>query len=188
MIKGDFETMTVGGGCFWCIGAIMNEVKGVEKVISGFSGGKVPGKPTYKEVCSGLTGHAEVVEVSFDANVIKFEALLTIFMMNHDPTTLNLKEMGFGSQYRSVIFYHNAIQHQIATAVTKDLSTYFDRPITTEITSAENFHIAEASHQNYYSYNKDAAYCQAIIAPKLAKLRIDKSETLISENIKMKSN
>ena len=178
MVKRNFDTMTVGGGCFWCIEAIMNELEGVEKVVSGYSGGTVPGKPTYKEICSGLTGHAEVVEVTFDANVISFEELLTFFMMNHHPTTSNLKEMGFGSQYRSVIFYHTAIQQKISEVVIKNLSTYFDSPITTEVTAAGKFHIAETSHQNYYSKNKEAAYCQAIIAPKLAKLRVDKSEII----------
>ncbi|MEO6348068.1 MAG: peptide-methionine (S)-S-oxide reductase MsrA [Aquaticitalea sp.] len=172
------EILTVGGGCFWCLEAILNEVNGVEKVISGYTGGTVPGIPTYREVCSGLTGHAEVVQVTFDASIISYEDLLFIFMTSHDPTTLNSKEAYMGSQYRSVIYYNDDHQKVIAETVVKKLSTYFERPITTKVSPKEKFHIAEAYHQDYYAKNEEAAYCKAIITPKLAKLREEYSDQL----------
>lgn len=162
--------MTVGGGCFWCIEAIFNEVKGVEKVVSGYMGGTVPGVPTYREVCSGLTGHAEVVQVSYDPSVISYEDLLIVFMTSHDPTTLNGKSADFGSQYRSVIYYHNETQKQIAELVTKEIAPHYEKPIMTEISPVETFHVAEDAHQNYYANNPTAGYCSAIIIPKLVRL------------------
>ncbi len=171
MANKNLEIITLGGGCFWCIEAILNEVKGVEKVISGYSGGTVPGIPTYREVCSGLTGHAEVVTATYDSDVILFKDLLYIFMMNHDPTTSIDPNQAYGSQYRSVIFYHNELQKKISQELILEVSSHFESQITTEISPAEKFHIAEAYHQDYYSNNGEAAYCKAIITPKLTKLR-----------------
>ncbi|MBT0607956.1 peptide-methionine (S)-S-oxide reductase MsrA [Aequorivita echinoideorum] len=172
------EIMTVGGGCFWCTEAVFNEVDGVEKVISGYTGGKVPGVPTYREVCSGLTGHAEVVQVTFDSSIITYEDLLVIFMTTHDPTTLNQQGADRGTQYRSVIYYHNQIQREIAEKIFNKMAQYFDNPIVTELSPAEKFHPAEDYHQNYYANNKSQGYCSAVINPKLAKLRKMHSEKL----------
>ena len=165
------ELATLGGGCFWCIEAILQQIKGVEKVISGYTGGNAPGKPTYREVCSGLTGHAEVAQITFDANVIKFEELLVIFMTSHNPTSLNRQGGDSGTQYRSVIFYHNAKQKEIAEVVNKDLAPYFEDAIVTEIVALGDFYEAEDYHQDYYNNNKTQGYCSAVITPKLAKLR-----------------
>lgn len=165
------ETLTVGGGCFWCIEAIFQQIVGVEEVVSGYSGGSVPGTPTYREVSSGRTGHAEVVKVSFDASVITYEELLFIFMTSHDPTTLNQQGADLGSQYRSVVYYHDEIQKEIATEIVKQLAPYYDKPITTEISAAETFYKAEDYHQDYYNQNGTEGYCTAVITPKLAKLR-----------------
>lgn len=179
------ESMTVGGGCFWCIEAVFNEVKGVAKVISGYTGGIVPGTPTYREVCSGLTGHAEVVQITFDANSISYEDLLFIFMTSHDPTTSNTKNGSMGSQYRSVIYYHNGTQREIAESMVREMASYFDRPITTEISQVEKFHLAESYHQNYYTKNPTASYCSAIITPKLAALRKMHAQKLKTVNAKI---
>lgn len=168
------ELATLGGGCFWCIEAILQQIKGVEKVVSGYTGGRAPGKPTYREVCSGLTGHAEVAQITFDANVIKFEEILVIFMTSHNPTTPNRQGADKGSQYRSVIFYHDAKQKEIAEVVIKDLAPYFEVPIVTEISALGVFYKAEDHHQNYYNNNnntKTQGYCSTVISPKLAKLR-----------------
>lgn len=171
MTKKNLEELTVGCGCFWCIEAVYNEVKGVKKVISGYSGGTVPGTPTYREVCSGLTGHAEVVQVTFDPMIISYEDLLVIFMTSHDPTTLNRQGADVGTQYRSVIFYHDETQKKIANRVVKEISSYYESPIVTEISPLEKFFEAESIHQNYYANNKTQGYCTFVINPKLAKLR-----------------
>ena len=165
------EQLTVGGGCFWCTEAIFQQIKGVEKVISGYSGGAVPGTPTYREVSSGLTGHAEVVKVIYDPSVIAYKDLLFIFMTSHDPTTPNRQGADFGSQYRSVIYYHNDKQKEIAEKIIKQLAPHFDRPITTELSPVDTFFPAEDYHQDYYNQNSNAGYCTAVITPKLAKLR-----------------
>jgi peptide-methionine (S)-S-oxide reductase len=162
---------TIGGGCFWCIEAVFREIKGIEKVVSGYSGGNAPGKPTYKEVCSGLTGHAEVVQITFDANIISYEDLLVIFMTSHDPTTLNRQGGDLGTQYRSVIYYHNSDQKEIAETVIKEMAAYFENPIVTEVSALETFYEAEDYHQDYYANNTAQGYCSAVITPKLAKLR-----------------
>lgn len=162
---------TFGGGCFWCTEAILNEIKGVSKVVSGYSGGSVPGKPTYREVCSGLTGHAEVVQVSFDPDQISFKDLLIIFMTTHDPTTLNRQGADVGTQYRSVIFYHDEKQKEVATSVLEELKSYYKDPIVTEISPLEKFFEAEDHHQDYYKNNQEQGYCNYVITPKLAKLR-----------------
>jgi peptide-methionine (S)-S-oxide reductase len=165
------EQLTVGAGCFWCIEAVYNEVKGVENVVSGYSGGTVPGTPTYREVCSGLTGHAEVVQVTFDPNVISYEDLLVIFMTSHDPTTLNRQGADVGTQYRSVIFYHDEKQKEIADIVVKEMAQYYENPIVTEVSLLGKFFEAEAVHQNYYANNQTQGYCSFVITPKLSKLR-----------------
>lgn len=170
MIK-NLEVATIGGGCFWCTEAVFLEIKGVEAVVSGYSGGNVPGHPTYREICSGLTGHAEVVQITYDADVISFKDILMIFMTTHDPTTLNRQGADKGTQYRSVIFYHNPSQKAIAETVITELGTYFEDPIVTEITPLDVFYEAEAYHQNYYHQNKEQGYCSFVITPKLSKLR-----------------
>lgn len=167
----NIQVATVGGGCFWCTEAVFQEVKGVENVVSGYSGGKVPGRPTYREICSGLTGHAEVVQITFDANVISYQDILIIFMTTHDPTTLNRQGADRGTQYRSVIFYHNEDQKNIAERVLNDLSTYYDNSIVTELSAAETFYEAEQEHQDFYKNNPDYGYCTFVIDPKLSKLR-----------------
>lgn len=165
------ELLTVGGGCFWCIEAVFNEVKGVEKVVSGYTGGTAPGRPTYREVCSGLTGHAEVVQVTFDPSVISYEDLLVIFMTSHDPTSLNRQGGDAGTQYRSVIYYHNKNQEEIAKTIAQEMAPYYENAIVTEISALQTFYEAETDHQSYYANNPTAGYCSAVITPKLARLR-----------------
>lgn len=167
----NLEQMTVGGGCFWCTDAVFDQVKGVQKIVSGYSGGTVPGTPTYREVCSGLTGHAEVIQVFFDPALVSFEDLLIIFMTSHDPTTLNRQGADRGTQYRSVIFYHDESQKKIAETVIEEMAPYYENPIVTEISPLEKFHPAEDSHQDYYANNSSQGYCTAVITPKLARLR-----------------
>jgi len=171
MKNDNLKLMTVGGGCFWCVEAVFVEVKGVEKVVSGYTGGDKSGKPTYREVCSGNTGCAEVIQLSFDPNVIAYEDLLVIFMTSHDPTTLNAQGADRGAQYRSVIYYHDDNQKEIANAVVKEVAPYFENKIVTEISPAEEFYAAEDYHQNYYANNKTQGYCRAVIDPKIKKLR-----------------
>ncbi len=166
-----FEIATVGGGCFWCTEAIFQEVRGVHRVVSGYTGGNAPGRPTYREVCSGLTGHAEVVQVTFDPDVITYYDLLVIFMTTHDPTTLNRQGADVGTQYRSVIYYHNEAQHETAKEVIKELADSFDAPIVTEVSPLETFYEAEDYHQDYYRNNPRQGYCSYVISPKLNKLR-----------------
>ncbi|WP_026753089.1 peptide-methionine (S)-S-oxide reductase MsrA [Sediminibacter sp. Hel_I_10] len=176
----NLKQITVGAGCFWCIEAVYQEVKGIKEVVSGYTGGTVPGKPTYREICSGLTGHAEVVQVTYDANVVSYEDLLVIFMTTHDPTTLNRQGADVGTQYRSVIYYHDAAQEKIANAVVKAMQSYYEDPIVTEISAAETFYKAEDDHQNFYSNNKGYGYCTFVIEPKLSKLRKLHAEKLKS--------
>lgn len=171
MTTKNLQLATLGGGCFWCTEAVFQEVKGVEKVVSGYSGGNVPGHPTYREVCSGLTGHAEVIQITFDANIISYKDILVIFMTTHDPTTLNSQGADVGTQYRSVIFYHNDEQKQIAQVVFKELAFYYNNPIVTEIAPLKKFYEAEKAHQDYYRNHQLQGYCSYVIAPKLAKLR-----------------
>lgn len=167
----NLQLATLGGGCFWCTEAVFQEVKGVEKVVSGYSGGNAPGRPTYREICSGLTGHAEVVQIAFDANVISYEDILVIFMTTHDPTTLNRQGADVGTQYRSVIFYHNEMQKEIAEVVVKEMASHYDNQIVTEISALNVFYEAEKEHQDYYKNNQTQGYCSFVISPKLAKLR-----------------
>jgi peptide-methionine (S)-S-oxide reductase len=171
MTTKNLQLATFGGGCFWCTEAVFQEIKGVEKVVSGYSGGNVPGKPTYREICSGLTGHAEVVQVTFDTDVISYEDILVIFMTTHDPTTLNKQGADRGTQYRSAIYYHDTAQKEIAEVVSKKITAYYDDPIVTEISSLVIFYEAEAAHQDYYRNNQEQGYCSFVITPKLAKMR-----------------
>ena len=165
------EVATVGGGCFWCTEAVFNHVKGVEEVISGYTGGNAPGKPTYREICSGLTGHAEVVKVTFDANIISYKDILEIFMTTHDPTTLNRQGADVGTQYRSVIYYYNDTQKEIANRVLEELNPLYSNQIVTEVSPMGVFYEAEKEHQEFYQNNPDYGYCTYVIDPKLNKLR-----------------
>lgn len=170
-MKNNIEIATVGGGCFWCTEAIFNEIDGVKKVVSGYSGGNAPGHPTYREVCSGLTGHAEVVQITFNTQVISYEDILAIFMTTHDPTTLNRQGADTGTQYRSVIYYHDDVQKEIALKVKQELAFLFNDPIVTEIEPLGIFYKAEDYHQNYYANNRTQGYCNYVITPKLSKFR-----------------
>ncbi|MEO9891110.1 peptide-methionine (S)-S-oxide reductase MsrA [Aurantibacter sp.] len=171
MINKNLEIATLGGGCFWCIEAVLQRINGVEKLVSGYTGGNAPGKPTYREVCSGLTGHAEVVQVSFNPNIISYQDLLIVFMTSHDPTTLNRQSGDVGTQYRSVIYYHNKEQKEIAEAVISEVAAFYENPIVTELSALETFYDAEEYHQDYYNNNTTQGYCSAVITPKLSKLR-----------------
>lgn len=171
MAERPLNEATLGGGCFWCTEAVFQRVRGVEKVTSGYSGGNVPGKPTYREICSGRTGHAEVVRILFDPSVISFRDLLLIFMGTHDPTTLNRQGADVGTQYRSVIFYHNPEQEKVAQNVLDELQAYFEQPIVTEVSPLINYYDAEDDHQNFYNEHSTQGYCQYVINPKLEKLR-----------------
>lgn len=171
MENNKLKLATFGGGCFWCTEAVFLEVNGIEKVVSGYSGGNAPGKPTYREVCSGLTGHAEVIQVSYDPKVISYEDILIIFMTTHDPTQLNRQGADVGTQYRSVIYYHDDTQKQVAETVVKQLASYFDNKIVTEMSPLNVFYEAEEQHQNYYRNNTEQGYCSFVITPKLQKLR-----------------
>ncbi|MFW5804092.1 MAG: peptide-methionine (S)-S-oxide reductase MsrA [bacterium] len=162
---------TFGGGCFWCIEAVFQRLEGVTSVYPGYSGGENP-NPTYREVCSGTTGHVEVVQIKYDPGVITFKELLEVFFEVHDPTTLNRQGNDVGTQYRSVIFYHDSSQQKDAEDFIRDLELTgkFDRPIATEVEPLENFYKAEAYHQDYYNSNLHKPYCQYIIKPKIKKL------------------
>ena len=170
---------TFGGGCFWCTEAVFLEVKGIEKVVSGYSGGNAPGKPTYREICSGLTGHAEVIQVTYDENIISYESILIIFMTTHDPTQLNRQGADVGTQYRSVIYYHNEQQEEIAQTVINALITVYNEKIVTEISPLSIFYEAEKEHQAYYKNNQNSGYCSFVIDPKLQKLRTMHADKLI---------
>jgi len=159
-----------GGGCFWCTEAMFRELKGVSEVKSGYSGGKVK-DPTYREVCYGGTGHAEVIEVTYDPGVIGYEDLLIIHMTTHDPTTLNRQGADKGTQYRSIIFYENADEKKLAEEVLKEVQSAYSDKIVTELAPLEQFYVAEIDHQNYYEQNTEAGYCMAVISPKLSKFR-----------------
>ncbi|WP_370213829.1 peptide-methionine (S)-S-oxide reductase MsrA [Mesoflavibacter profundi] len=165
------EVATVGGGCFWCTEAVFNHVRGVEEVISGYTGGNAPGKPTYREICSGLTGHAEVVKVTFDANIISYKDIIEIFMTTHDPTTLNRQGADVGTQYRSVIYYYDEAQKEIANRVLEELNPLYNNQIVTEVSPIGIFYEAEKEHQEFYKNNPDYGYCTYVIDPKLNKLR-----------------
>ncbi len=169
-VETDLRKITIGGGCFWCTEAIFDEVEGVISVESGYSGGKVR-NPTYREVTSGLTGHAEVVEITYDKSVISFEDLLRIHLTTHNPTTLNRQGADRGTQYRSIIFYRSEEEKKSAIEIIDEVQKSLDEMIVTELKMFEAFYKAEDYHQNYYASNPDKAYCQAVINPKLAKFR-----------------
>jgi len=166
----NMEIATLANGCFWCTEAIFQQLKGVEKVTSGYTGGNLK-NPTYKEICTGNTGHAEGIQIEFDSNIISYQEILDVFFSTHDPTTLNRQGYDTGTQYRSAIFYHSETQKEIAEAFITALTNahVFDNPIVTEITPLSVFYKAENYHQNYYNNNKSQGYCQAVINPKLAK-------------------
>lgn len=166
------KTATLGGGCFWCTEAVYLELKGVIDVKPGYSGGQVD-KPTYQQVSDGTTGHAEVIQISYDADVLSFEEILEVFFLTHDPTTLNRQGNDVGTQYRSVIFYHSEDQKNSAEKVIQlfEEEKVYDKPIVTEITAFQKFYVAEDYHFNYFARNKNQGYCQFIIAPKMEKFR-----------------
>lgn len=166
------EVATFGAGCFWCVEAVFQDLKGVEQVVSGYAGGTVD-NPTYHQVCSGTTGHAEVTQITYDPEIISFAELLEVFWRTHDPTTLNRQGADVGTQYRSAIFYHNDEQKAIAEKSKQetDASGLWPNPIVTEIVPFRNFYKAEGYHQNYYRNNPYQPYCRMVIDPKVRKLR-----------------
>ncbi len=166
----NYEKITLGGGCFWCTEAVFQNLKGVVKVESGYSGGHTK-NPSYREVCNGTTGHAEVIQITFDNKVISEDEILKLFFAIHDPTSLNRQGADVGTQYRSVIFYHNSVQQQKAKQIINDLnnSLVYKSKIVTELSPFTVFYKAEDYHQNYYNNNKEAPYCKMVIVPKLEK-------------------
>ena len=168
----DLEVATLGGGCFWCLEAVYDELKGVVSVESGYSGGSVP-NPSYRLICTGTTGHAEVTQITFDPKIVSFRELLQVFFTIHDPTTLNRQGGDVGTQYRSVIFYHTPEQMATAQIVIKELTEQevWAAPIVTEIAPLDVFYVAEDYHQEYFANNSEQPYCQVVIAPKVAKFR-----------------
>ncbi|WP_345990747.1 peptide-methionine (S)-S-oxide reductase MsrA [Sulfurimonas sp. HSL1-2] len=162
------EVALLGGGCFWCIEAVYRRVKGVSSAVSGYAGGQMD-NPDYRSVCSGTTGHAEVVEITFDPDIITFGEILDIFWVIHDPTTLNRQGADMGTQYRSVIYYHDEVQKAEAEEAIAEAQESFSDPIVTELSPAPTFYPAEVYHQNYFNLNPEQGYCQAVIAPKVQK-------------------
>ena len=162
--------MTIGAGCFWCVEAIFNQIAGVSSVISGYSGGELP-NPNYEMICTGKSGYAEVIQIEFDSNIVSYEELLKIFWMSHDPTTINQQGNDIGSQYRSVIFFHNQNQKNKADSLKKALneSNIFKKEIVTEIVEFKKFYKAEEYHQDYFAKNPNVPYCSFVIKPKLEK-------------------
>jgi peptide-methionine (S)-S-oxide reductase len=172
MSQNDTEIATLAGGCFWCLEAVYEQLKGVEKVVSGYAGGAVP-DPTYQQVCTGTTGHAEVVQITHDPEVVSFRDLLEVFFTIHDPTTPNRQGADVGTQYRSVIFYHDDEQKAAAEQVIREIEAegIWDDPIVTEVAPLAEFYEAEPYHQEYYWKNPNQGYCRVVIAPKVAKFR-----------------
>jgi peptide-methionine (S)-S-oxide reductase len=181
-VSGKLETATFGSGCFWCTEAVFQQLKGVASVVSGYSGGDVA-NPTYEAVCNGTTGHAEVIQVTYDPAAISFDELLRVFWQTHDPTTPNQQGNDIGTQYRSAIFYHTEQQRRIAEAYKQqlDAAKTFARPIVTEITPIKNFYAAEKYHQNYFNDNPSQGYCQFVIRPKVEKFNRDFKNLLKDE-------
>ena len=166
------EQATLGGGCFWCLEAVYKELRGVERVVSGYAGGHVP-NPSYRQVCEGTTGHAEVVQVTFDPRAVSYRELLEVFFTIHDPTTLNRQGADVGTQYRSVIFYHTPAQRETAEQVIRELTEarVWDSPVVTELAPLTVFYPAEDYHQDYFEKNPSQPYCRAVVAPKVVKFR-----------------
>lgn len=175
-------TATLAGGCFWCLEAVFDQMKGVESVESGYAGGKTK-NPSYREVCNGDTGHAEVVQVHYDGNLVSYQDLLNVFFGIHDPTTMNRQGADVGTQYRSAIFYHNEDQKDIAEKLIKDLEMQkiFDNPIVTEVVPLDKFYVAEDYHQEYFARNPYQPYCMAVVSPKVSKFRKHYQELLKKE-------
>lgn len=171
-MNSNHQVATLAGGCFWCLEAVFDEVKGVVSVESGYAGGHMD-NPSYRAVCTGTTGHAEVVQVTFDPNSVSYRDLLNVFFAIHDPTTLNRQGADVGTQYRSAIFYHTDEQKQIAEELIRELNArkIWDRPIVTEVAKLDKFFMAEEYHQEYFANNPYQPYCQAVVAPKVAKFR-----------------
>jgi peptide-methionine (S)-S-oxide reductase len=178
------EVATLAGGCFWCLEAVFDELKGVVSVESGYSGGKLQ-NPSYAQVCDGDTGHAEVVQVTFDPLVLTYNALLTVFFSIHDPTTLNRQGADEGPQYRSAIFYHDEAQKETAEQVIRKIEDagIWDHPIVTEVTPFDKFYLAEDYHQEYFAHNSFQPYCRAVIAPKVSKFRKQYVDRLKKETV-----
>jgi len=172
MAQAQNEIATLAGGCFWCLEAVFDDLKGVESVESGYMGGKLQ-NPSYEDVCSGTSGHAEVVQIRFDPSVVSFRELLEVFFVIHDPTTLNYQGNDYGPQYRSAIFYHSPEQKAAAEQLIAKLEVehLWDKPIVTEITPMGEFYIAELGHQEYYQRNPYQPYCMMVVQPKVAKFR-----------------
>lgn len=172
MAENDLETATLAAGCFWCVEAVFDDLKGVEDVVSGYSGGRTE-NPTYRQVCDGNTGHAEVAEIRFDPDEVSFKDILRVFFAVHDPTTLNRQGNDVGTQYRSAIFYHNDEQKRDAEEVIDEVTKegVYDAPIVTEVVPFEKFWPAEDYHQEYFANNPNQPYCMAVVAPKVAKFR-----------------
>lgn len=168
----NLETATLAAGCFWCVEAVFDDLRGVEDVVSGYSGGHTE-NPTYREVCDGNTGHAEVIQVKFDPAEISFKEILQIFFSVHDPTTLNRQGHDIGTQYRSAIFYHSDEQKRVAEETVAEINAegIWDAPIVTEVTSFDKFYPGEDYHQEYFANNPNVPYCAAVVAPKVAKFR-----------------
>jgi peptide-methionine (S)-S-oxide reductase len=166
------EVATLAGGCFWCLEAVYDQLKGVESVESGYMGGTTP-NPTYQQVCTGMTGHAEVVQIKFNPDVVSYRDLLDVFFTIHDPTTLNRQGADVGTQYRSAIFYHSPEQKQVAEQTIAELEQkhIWNDPIVTEVTPDQTFYVAEDYHQEYFAHNGNQPYCQFVVAPKVAKFR-----------------
>lgn len=166
------EVATLGGGCFWCTEAVFDDLRGVDRVVSGYMGGQLP-NPSYEQVCSGRTGHAEVIQVTFDPDEVSFREILEVFFTTHDPTTLNRQGADAGTQYRSVVFYHDDQQRRVADEVIRDITErrLYDNPVVTEVSAAAEFYPAESYHQDYYARNPNQGYCQVVIAPKVSKFR-----------------
>ncbi len=179
--SGPTETATFAGGCFWCTEAVFSDLKGVVRVLPGYAGGSAP-NPSYEQVCTGATGHAEAIEVVFDPRVIGYRDLLRIFFTTHDPTTLNRQGNDVGTQYRSAVFYHDAGQKAAAEEVVKELGDagVWKKKIVTEIVPFSNFYPAEEYHRNYFRRNPEKGYCQIVIAPKVAKFRHQYADRLKS--------
>jgi peptide-methionine (S)-S-oxide reductase len=184
VFMGKNEVATLAGGCFWCLEAVFDELKGVESVESGYSGGKLQ-DPSYAQVCDGDTGHAEVVQVTFDPQVLSYNDLLTVFFSIHDPTTLNRQGADAGTQYRSAIFYHDEAQKETAEQVIRKIEDagIWDHPIVTEVTPFEKFYLAEDYHQEYFTHNSFQPYCRAVIAPKVSKFRKQYVDRLKKETV-----
>ena len=159
----------VGGGCFWCVEAVLQRLKGVSKVESGYAGGHLP-NPTYKDICTGQSGHAEVIRVHFDSKIMSYHELLYIFMHTHDPTTLNRQGNDSGTQYRSVIFYETEEEQKTALELIKEIQPNFKSAIVTQVDKLDKFYLAEADHQNFYNENKTNGYCKVVVRPKVDKL------------------